>query len=219
MARPSNAGALRDAGLANAMALGTSASAAVSAAVTSAVATAARAWCVVALGATLALLPQRAAAQGAAQVAAQGAAQVAAQGAAQVAAQVAAQATDLRAYELVGDTIPQPLTATPGDAARGRAIVADRRAGLCLLCHSGPIPEERAQGNLAPSLAGAGSRYSAAQLRLRIVDARRLNPDTIMPPAHRVDGLAQVGAAWRGRPLLSAQQVEDVVAYLATLKE
>ena len=117
------------------------------------------------------------------------------------------------------DAIDQPLTATPGDPARGRAIVANRQTGLCLLCHVGPIPEERFQGNLAPDLAGAGSRWSAGQLRLRIVDARRLNPQTIMPPYQRTDGLQRVGTAWQGKPLLSAQQIEDVVAYLVTLKQ
>jgi sulfur-oxidizing protein SoxX len=116
------------------------------------------------------------------------------------------------------DALPQPLTPVPGDAARGRAIVASRQAGLCLLCHPAPIPEERFQGNLAPDLAGAGARWSAAQLRLRIVDARRLNPQTIMPPYHDTDGLQRVGSAWQGRPVLDAQQVEDVVAWLVTLQ-
>jgi sulfur-oxidizing protein SoxX len=121
-------------------------------------------------------------------------------------------------YAVVGDAIPQPLTAAPGDAARGRAIVASRQVGLCLLCHTGPIPEERFQGNLAPDLAGAGSRWSVGQLRLRIVDARRLDPQTMMPAYHRLDGLTRVGPAWRGKPVLDAQQVEDVVAWLATLR-
>ena len=120
---------------------------------------------------------------------------------------------------VTGDAIAQSLTGAPGDAARGRAIVADRQLGLCLLCHGGPFPEERAQGTLAPSLAGAGSRWSPGQLRLRIVDARRLNPDTIMPPYFRTDGLVQVGSAWQGKPVLTAAQVEDVVAFLATLRD
>jgi sulfur-oxidizing protein SoxX len=117
------------------------------------------------------------------------------------------------------DSIPQSLTGQPGDAARGRAIVANRTVGLCLLCHSAPIPEERFQGNLAPSLAGAGSRSTPGQLRLRLVDAARLNPDTIMPPYYRVDGLVRVARSFQGKTILSAQQVEDVVAYLATLKD
>jgi sulfur-oxidizing protein SoxX len=116
------------------------------------------------------------------------------------------------------DAIERPLTDVPGDPARGRAIVASRQTGLCLLCHAAPIPEERFQGNLAPDLAGAGARWSAGQLRLRIVDARRLNPQTVMPPYQRTEGLTRVGSAWQGKPLLGAQQVEDVVAYLVTLK-
>ncbi len=119
---------------------------------------------------------------------------------------------------VVGDGIPEPLTATPGDAARGRAIVASRQQGLCLLCHSGPFPEERFQGNLAPSLEGAGRRWSAAQLRLRVADNRRLNPQSLMPAFHRADGQQRPGAAFAGKPVLDAQQVEDVVAFLQTLK-
>lgn len=128
-------------------------------------------------------------------------------------------ATLLLASASTADAIPEPLQGLQGDALRGRAIVASRQSGLCLLCHSAPIPEERFQGTLAPSLAGAGARWSAGQLRLRIVDSRRVNPDSIMPAYHRVDGLSQVGRDWRGKPLLDAQQVEDVVAYLQTLKD
>ncbi len=121
-------------------------------------------------------------------------------------------------YRVVGDAIPAPLTATPGDPVRGRAIVASRQGGLCLLCHAGPFPEEPQQGTLAPSLAGAGSRWSEGQLRLRIVDIRRVHPDSPMPAYHRVDGLHDVAAAFRGKPVLDAQQVEDVVALLRTLR-
>ena len=117
------------------------------------------------------------------------------------------------------DTIPTSLTGAKGDPVRGRAIVANRQVGLCLLCHGGPFPEERFQGTLAPPLQGAGSRWSTAQLRLRIVDAGRLNPDTIMPPYYRTTGLQRVAEAFAGKPILSAQQVEDVVAFLATLKD
>ena len=125
----------------------------------------------------------------------------------------------LRPYTVVGDAIPAALTGQAGDATRGRAIVANRQVGLCLLCHSGPFSEERFQGTLAPSLAGTGSRWSAGQLRLRIVDAGRLNPDTIMPPYYRTQGLARVAKGFADKPILSAEQIEDVVAFLATLKE
>jgi len=130
----------------------------------------------------------------------------------------AAQA-QLRPFAIVDDAIPQSLTGAPGDPARGRAIVASRQVGLCLLCHSGPFPEERFQGDLAPSLAGAGSRSTEGQLRLRIVDASRLNSATIMPPYYRTDGLARVAANFRGKPVLTAEQIEDVVAYLTTLRD
>ncbi len=117
------------------------------------------------------------------------------------------------------DGIPESLTGAKGDPARGRAIVANRQVGLCLLCHSGPFPEERFQGNLAPDLRGAGQRWSEGQLRLRIVDSSRLNPATIMPAYHRTEGLVRVAPAWRGKPVLSAEQIEDVVAFLTTLKD
>lgn len=133
--------------------------------------------------------------------------------------QAAQQEAGLVPYKVEGDGIPQPLTTVAGDAGRGRAIVANRQVGLCLLCHAGPLPEERFQGNLAPDLAGSGTRWSQAQLRLRIVDAGRINPDTIMPAYYRVDGLNNVAPAVRGKPILKAQQVEDVVAYLRSLKE
>jgi sulfur-oxidizing protein SoxX len=127
--------------------------------------------------------------------------------------------TPLVAYQVEGDAIAQPLTAVPGDVARGRAVVANRQVGLCLLCHAGPLPEERFQGNLAPNLAGSGTRWSEGQLRLRIVDAGRINPDSIMPAYYRIDGLTRVAPAQRGKPIFEAQQVEDVVAYLRTLKD
>ena len=125
----------------------------------------------------------------------------------------------LRPFTVLDDAIPESLTGAAGDPARGRAVVANRQVGLCLLCHSGPFPEERFQGDLAPSLAGAGSRSTEGQLRLRIVDASRLNPATIMPPYYRTDGLARVAANFRGKPVLTAEQIEDVVAYLATLRD
>lgn len=130
-----------------------------------------------------------------------------------------ANAEELKPYVVVGDAIPTSLTGVPGDPERGRAIVGNRQIGLCLLCHSGPFPQERFQGNLAPDLSGAGARASAGQLRLRIVDASRLNPTTIMPPYYRIDGLVRVAAGFRDKPILSAEQIEDVVAFLMTLKD
>ncbi len=117
------------------------------------------------------------------------------------------------------DVIPNSLTGARGDPARGRAIVTNRQVGLCLLCHSGPFPEERFQGNLAPDLTGAGKRWSEGQLRLRIVDSGRISPATIMPAYHRTEGLVRVAPAWRGKPVLSAEQIEDVVAFLMTLRD
>jgi sulfur-oxidizing protein SoxX len=129
-----------------------------------------------------------------------------------------AAAQELRSYAVIGDAIPQSLTGTAGDATRGRDLVVER-SSTCILCHSGPFPEQKFQGNLAPDFSGSGSRASEGQLRLRLVDASRLNAATIMPSYYRVDGLDRVGTAWRGKPILSAEQIEDIVAYLLTLRE
>jgi sulfur-oxidizing protein SoxX len=130
-----------------------------------------------------------------------------------------AETEPLRPVEIVGDAIPTPLTAAPGDPERGRGIVASRQTGLCLLCHSGPFPDERLQGDLAPDLRGVGARWSEGQLRLRLVDSRRLNPATIMPSYYRIEGLTRVAPAFRDKPVLSAEQIEDVVAFLTTLRQ
>jgi L-cysteine S-thiosulfotransferase len=105
-----------------------------------------------------------------------------------------------------------------GDPRRGREIVANRQVGLCLLCHRAPIAEERFQGDLAPDLKGVGARLSEAQIRSRIVDPSRANPDTIMPAYYRTEGLTRVARQFQGKTILSAEQIEDVVAYLSTLK-
>ena len=133
-------------------------------------------------------------------------------------ASASAQTEGLRPYTIVGDEIPASLTGAPGNPGRGFTIVTNRQVGLCLLCHSGPYPEERFQGTMAPDLTGAGARWSEGQLRLRMVDAARTNPETIMPPYYRVDGLTRVAPGFRGKTILTAEQVEDVVAYLKTLK-
>jgi sulfur-oxidizing protein SoxX len=129
-----------------------------------------------------------------------------------------ADAQALRPTVVAGDAIAGSLTGVPGDPGRGRALVLER-SSTCILCHSGPFPEVKFQGDLAPNLGGTGSRWSAGQLRLRLVDASSLNPATIMPSYYRIDGLARVGGAWRDKPILSAEQIEDMVAYLAGLRE
>ena len=121
-------------------------------------------------------------------------------------------------YKIVGDAIPASLIGQKGDPSRGQAIVANHNTGLCLLCHSGPFPQDKFQGNLAPDLTGASARANEGQLRLRIVDAGKLNRDTIMPPFYRVDHLRRVPQAYRDKPVLTAVEVEDIVAYLMTLK-
>ena len=115
--------------------------------------------------------------------------------------------------------IEAPLTGAPGDAGRGRAIVASRQAGLCVLCHAGPFGEAHLQGNLAPDLRGVGGRLTPGEIRLRLVEPAAANPDSIMPSYRRSDGLSRPGRGWAGKPILSDVAIEDVVAYLATLKE
>jgi sulfur-oxidizing protein SoxX len=119
---------------------------------------------------------------------------------------------------ILDDAMPASLTGAPGDVARGRAIVANRQMGLCLLCHSGPFPEERFQGDLAPDLNGAADRYTQGQLRLRIVDPSRINAQTIMPAYYKTEGLNRVLGPFAGKTILNAEQVEDVVAFLMSLR-
>jgi len=130
-----------------------------------------------------------------------------------------APAEELQQYRIAGSAIPASLTGAPGDPARGRSIVLNRVVGLCMLCHSGPFPEERFQGNLGPDLKGTGARWSPGELRLRMVDSRKLNVDTIMPAYYALDGVNRVAPAYNGKPLLTAEQIEDVVAFLATLRD
>lgn len=115
------------------------------------------------------------------------------------------------------DEIPAPLSGARGDPVRGRALVANRQVGLCLLCHSGPFPEERLQGDLAPDLRRA-ARLTEGQIRQRLVDPRKANAASIMPAYFRTEGLTRVAPAFRGKTLLSAEQIEDIVAYLMTLR-
>jgi sulfur-oxidizing protein SoxX len=124
----------------------------------------------------------------------------------------------LVSFQVDGREIRASLTGVPGDVARGLEVVRGREEVNCLLCHSVPGTSDRFMGNLGPPLAGAGARFSAGQLRLWLVDAKRVVPETIMPSYYRIDGLNMVAARYRGKPILDAQQIEDAVAYLATLK-
>ncbi|GAA0578867.1 hypothetical protein GCM10009416_16670 [Craurococcus roseus] len=126
-------------------------------------------------------------------------------------------AASLVPYELAEDAIPRPLTARPGDPQRGRAIALDRSKGNCVTCHELPLRADF-QGNLGPPLAGVGDRYSAGQLRLRLVDGKRINPESNMPSYYKVEGLRDVRREFAGKPILEAQEVEDVLAFLMTLK-
>jgi len=123
----------------------------------------------------------------------------------------------VKAQVITGDSIFESLSTEPGNAARGRVIVASRQTGLCLLCHSGPFPEERFQGNLAPELKASVARLNAPQLRARIVNAAHFNPQTIMPAYYQTGNLNRVAPKFIGQTILSGQEIEDVVAFLMTL--
>ncbi|MGV3651316.1 MAG: sulfur oxidation c-type cytochrome SoxX [Devosia sp.] len=130
----------------------------------------------------------------------------------------AAQAEALVPVEIVDGGIAAPLTSVPGSPERGRMIVRDLSKASCLICHAMPIPEEPDHGQIGPPLDGIGSAYSVPELRLRLVDPKAINPETLMPSYYRIEGLTGVLARYAGQPIYTAQEVEDVVAYLATLK-
>ena len=121
-------------------------------------------------------------------------------------------------YQISENRIIEPLTNSPGDPFRGRKVVAGRD-GNCLACHKAPIPEEQFHGNLGPDLSQVASYYDASQLRLRIVDPKKLNPETIMPSFYKISGLNRVGKRYANKPMLNAQQIEDVISYLLTLQD
>lgn len=132
-----------------------------------------------------------------------------------------APAQRFQAYTVDGDAIEQSLTGHAGDAARGAVLIQQRHKSLCVLCHSGPFPDPHLQGTLAPDLTGVGDRLSAGQLRLRIVDMKRLNPDSIMPTYYAIvadSSDTRVAASWRDKPILTAEEIEDLVAHLQTLR-
>ena len=121
------------------------------------------------------------------------------------------------AQVVTGDSIFESLYTEPGNPVRGRAIVVSRQTGLCLLCHSGPFPEERFQGNLAPELKESVARLNAPQLRARIVNAAHFNPQTIMPAYYQTNHLNRVAPKFVGQTILNGQEIEDVISFLMTL--
>jgi L-cysteine S-thiosulfotransferase len=124
----------------------------------------------------------------------------------------------LAPFRVIADGIPAAIGGAAGDADRGRALILGRESANCVLCHALPDPAVRFAGNLGPPLGAVARTLSVAQLRLRVVDNMRVNPTTIMPSYYRVEGFDRVASAYRGKTILDAQQVEDIVAYLATLK-
>jgi L-cysteine S-thiosulfotransferase len=124
----------------------------------------------------------------------------------------------LPAYEIVGDGIPAPLAAEAGDSGRGRALVVAHDAANCVLCHAVSDPAIRFSGDVGPPLDGIARRLTTAQLRLRVVDDAQVNRATVMPSYFKVAGLVQVAAPYVDKPILSAREVEDIVAWLATLQ-
>jgi len=116
------------------------------------------------------------------------------------------------------DRMDAPLTGQPGDPENGRRVVLDRALSACLLCHAGPFPAPHLQGTIGPNLDGVGNRLDAAQIRLRLVDPARANPDSVMPGYYVTEGRNRVGQPWRGKTILTAAQIEDVVAYLTGLR-
>jgi L-cysteine S-thiosulfotransferase len=130
-----------------------------------------------------------------------------------------ARAQEIASFTVAGDAIEAALENRSGNALRGEAVVRNRETGNCLICHEIPDRRERFQGEIGPPLAGVGLRLTPGQIRLRVVDPTRVNAAAIMPAYHRVHGLTNVDPRHAGRPVLDAQEIEDVVSYLSGLKE
>jgi sulfur-oxidizing protein SoxX len=130
---------------------------------------------------------------------------------------VSPSAAELVKYKIVGKSIPKSLTGKPGDAQKGVLTAINRRKGNCLACHTIPGVNQPDQGNIGPPLEGVAKRYKEGELRLRLVYPKKLNPDTIMPSFYTNTGLHRVLKKWEGKTIISAQDVEDIVAFLLTL--
>lgn len=129
-------------------------------------------------------------------------------------------AEELVKYEVVDESsIPKSLTGQAGDVENGRKVAIDRKKGNCLACHEMPIPEQPFHGKIAPTLVGVADRYDAGEIRLRVVNPKIVNEDTIMPAFYKNDGFHRVLKKFEGKTVISAQEVEDIIAYLMTLKE
>lgn len=128
-----------------------------------------------------------------------------------------AQSQEMANVNIVDGTIPQSLTGVPGDPANGRKVAIHRKKGNCLACHEMPIPEQQFHGKTGPALHGVGANLSEAELRMRMVDSKVINPDTMMPSFYKTD-FHRVLPKFEGKTILTAQEVEDVIAYLKTLK-
>ena len=117
--------------------------------------------------------------------------------------------------QIFGDAIVAPLTERPASAATGEHLFVSRDSGHCVLCHRVQGLDAPFQGDIGPELSDVGDRLSPGQLRLRIVDSSILNAQTIMPPYYRSENLHRVANAYEGETVLTALQIEHLVAYLS----
>ncbi len=113
------------------------------------------------------------------------------------------------------DTIPKSLMGLTGDAVRGEKVFAEREQGHCVLCHAIDGLDADFQGDVGPTLTAVGTRLTPAQIRLRVADAQKIWPETVMPSYYRTGDLNQVAPEYQGKPALTASQIEDLVAYLS----
>ena len=123
----------------------------------------------------------------------------------------------MMSYKIVGKSIPKSLTGKPGDPKKGLKTAVNRKKGNCLACHTLPNVKQADHGEIGPPLMGVAKRYKEGELRLRLVNPKKLNPDSIMPSYYRTSGYTRVQKKWKGKTIISAQDVEDILAYLKTL--
>ena len=123
-------------------------------------------------------------------------------------------------YEVVDGGIPKPHVEGGGSADAGKAVIVDRKLGNCIACHAiTALADQPFHGTVGPSLDGVGERYGEAQLRLIVTNSKLVFDGTVMPAFMKTDGFIRIGKGLEGKSILTAQQVEDVVAYLMTLKD